>query len=141
MEEEREEVAERVRRISAAGIDLTELDGFESVMLAVDRLGLLPDVGVHPLLVDEGRGEILLTVRVAEGVVLASAPVARCEIAPPRGVEGAAAVLHVLRRLDEMVQQVRDGFVEYTWLRVVSELSGIRKILEGSATVRPADGQ
>lgn len=141
MEEELEEVAELVRRISAAGIDLTDLAGFESVMLVVDRLGLLPDVGMHPLLVDEGRGEILLTVRIAEGVVLASAPVAWCEIAPPRGAEEAVAVLDVLRRLDEIVQQVREGFVEYTWLRVASELSDIRKILAGAATVRPADGQ
>ncbi len=140
MEDEREEVAERVRQISAAGIDLTGLAGFESVRLAVDTLGLLPDVSVHPLLVDGGRGEILLTVRVAEGVALASAPVAWCEVAPPGGAEGAAVVLHVLRRLDEIVQQVREGFVEYTWVRVASELSDIRQILAGSATVRPADG-
>jgi hypothetical protein len=142
MEGERDEVVEHVREITAAGVDLTGLAGIESVMLVIDRLGLLPDVGVHPLLVDEGRGEILLTVRVAEGVALASAPVAWREIAPPSGLEGAAAVLDVVRRLDDVVQQVRDGFVEYTWLRVASELSEIRKILAGgSQTTRPADGQ
>lgn len=141
MEDEREEVAEDVRRISTAGIDLPGLAGFESIMLAVNRLGLLPDVGVHPLLGDEGRGEILLTVRVAEGVALASAPVVWCDIGPSHGVKGAVAVLDVLRRLEEIVQQVRDSFVEYTWLRVASELSDIRQILAGSATVRPVDGQ
>ncbi|MGW1490733.1 hypothetical protein [Streptomyces sp. NPDC002402] len=139
MEGEQSEAAEHVGEIGAEAVNSTGLAGFESFMLAIDGLGLLPDVDVHPIIGDEGRGEVLLTVRIAEAVALASAPVAWCEIAPRRGAEGASAALDVLRRLDEIVQQVRGGFVEYAWLRVASELSEIRKILAGSPTV--ADGQ
>ncbi|WP_028811640.1 hypothetical protein [Streptomyces flavidovirens] len=64
---EGEPKAERVRRISAADIDLTGLASFQSARLAVDKLDLLPDVGVHLLLAD------------------ASAPVCLCEAAPPEG--------------------------------------------------------
>ncbi|MFF4753117.1 hypothetical protein ACWD5R_08905 [Streptomyces sp. NPDC002514] len=91
--------------------------------------GFLGDVEVLPLATDPTCREFLLTVDVADGIVLASAKLRWSELEPPAGVTGIEAVQHVLGRIDEIARRTEAGLNGYTWLRVASELEQVRALI------------
>lgn len=97
---------------------------------AARRAGLLEDVELMSLAA-EGRGDdFMLTVRVTDEVVLASARFKWHEVRPPRGLTSTDAAHYVLQHIDRIAQRTRAGLDEYAWLRVATELRQVRRIIE-----------
>lgn len=94
------------------------------------KSGFLEDVELMSVMTDSGHEEFLLTVRVANGVVLASTTFNWQQVRPPSGLTGTDAASCVLQYLDRTAQRTRAGLDEYAWLRIAGELRQVRGILE-----------
>jgi hypothetical protein len=85
---------------------------------------------VVPVATDSARREFLLTVSVAEDLVLASPRFPWRDVEPPLGMEGLEAARHVLDRIQDIARRTEVGLCAYGWPRVAAELERVRTILD-----------
>lgn len=111
-------------------IDWHDPEALRTLCRVAEEVGLLGGVQVLALATSHSEREFLLTVVVANDVVLASEKFTWDELRPPGGTTGVDAARHILGRLEEIARHTRSGLRAYTWLRVVSELAQVRAILE-----------
>jgi hypothetical protein len=103
-----------------------DLDSLRLLCRVAEGAGFLAGVQVLPLATGQ---DFLLTVVVAEDLVLASPQFTWSDLEPPDGMAGAEAARHVLGCLEGIARRTRAGLNAYTWLRVASELEQVRAIL------------
>ncbi|MBC2904973.1 hypothetical protein [Streptomyces cupreus] len=93
----------------AFNIGWRDPDSLRVLCEVAEEIGLLDGVEVVPLAIDPTRSGFLLTVVVAEDMVLASPRFAWSELEPPEGVTGIGAAHHVLGCLAEIARRTRVG--------------------------------
>lgn len=87
------------------------------------------ELEVYPVLAPGEGGGLLIVLRVAGQVALASSVVSWAEFEPPFGVQGAPAGRYILGKIEAVAQQLEDEFTTYCWTRVASELTQVRLLL------------
>lgn len=116
----------------SARLDWNSPDSLRLLCQEARESGLLDGVELARPAAEGLDDRFLLTVRVADGVVLASVKFRWCDVRPPCGMASSETAGYVLERIRVIVQQTSAGFAEYTWLRVASELRQVRRLLEQS---------
>lgn len=79
----------------------------DHLLAAARSFGALLDVDVFPLLDEDDRDLVLVSVELRPGAFAHAAPTQWCELRPAPGVLGASAIRHVLARIDEVADAVR----------------------------------
>ncbi|MFF5442765.1 hypothetical protein [Streptomyces achromogenes] len=92
--------------------------------------GILKGVDVVPVAANSIRREFLLTISVAEDLVLASPRFPWRDVEPPLDMEGFQAARHVLDRIQDIARRTEVGLYAYGWPRVAAELERVRVILD-----------
>ncbi|MGW7411402.1 hypothetical protein [Streptomyces sp. NPDC054863] len=106
-----ERVAEFLQELGNGHYEFDDTDDLWFLVKSVQATGFLSDVSIFPLASTDSRDDpFLVGVEVVSEVVVTSAPIQWCSVAPPLGCRGEGAVLHVLAQLESVVEDLRASF-------------------------------
>lgn len=129
-------LAEIASNFDEGECDWSDSSNLEVLVSVAHSSGVLEDAEVHQLLADDCHvDQFLLSVRISGGVMLCSAPLSWEEVRPPEDSTGTVAIHHVLGRLLEVVEQLKEDLSAYAWIRVSKELAAVRGIIAGHVAV------